>query len=47
VAIAGGRGLAPNHHPGFYADDASLLTSLRIHTHVAVDHLAGDVVVEA
>jgi amidohydrolase len=41
VPLDGGRGLAPNHHPGFYASDASLVTSLRIHAHVAVDHLAG------
>jgi amidohydrolase len=35
----GGRGLASNHNPGFYADDDALLESLRIHVHVAVDHL--------
>jgi len=40
--VAGGRGLAPNHHPAFYADDASLVDSLRVHTHVALDHLAGE-----
>ena len=37
----GGRGLVPNHNPGFYADEAALVTSLRIHAHVAVDHLFG------
>lgn len=31
----------PNHHPAFYADDASLLDAVRIHAHVAVDHLTG------
>lgn len=39
--IDGGRGLAPNHNPGFYADEASLETSVRIHANVAVDHLTG------
>lgn len=39
--LPGGRGLVPNHHPAFYADDDALVTSLRIHAHVAVDHLAG------
>ncbi|MDF1602132.1 amidohydrolase [Nocardioides sp. YIM 152315] len=39
--VEGGRGLAPNHHPAFYADDASLLGSVRVHAHVAVDHLLG------
>ena len=39
--IDGGRGLVPNHHPAFYADDSSLTTSLRIHTQVAADHLFG------
>jgi hypothetical protein len=37
----GGRGLAPNHHPAFYADDDSLVTSVRVHAHVALDHLSG------
>lgn len=36
-----GRGLVPNHNPGFYADDDALLDSLRVHLHVAVDHLFG------
>jgi amidohydrolase len=43
VPLEGGRGLVPNHHPAFYADDHALLTSLRIHAHVAVDHLAGSI----
>jgi amidohydrolase len=37
----GGRGLAPNHHPAFYADDESLVGSVRVHAHVAIDHLGG------
>lgn len=36
---AGGRGLVANHHPAFYADDDTLITGVRLHTHVAVDHL--------
>jgi amidohydrolase len=39
--IEGGRGVAVNHNPGFYADDDILVTSLRIHAHVAIDHLFG------
>lgn len=39
--ISGGRGFFPNHHPSFYADDAALADSLRIHANVAVDHLRG------
>lgn len=39
--IEGGRGLGPNHNPTFYADDGALLGSLRIHAHVALDHLLG------
>jgi amidohydrolase len=42
LPVEGGRGLAPNHHPAFYADDASLLDDVRVHAHVAVDHLLGD-----
>ena len=41
VPSEGGRGLAPNHSPRFYADDDALLTSLRVQVHVAVDHLTG------
>ena len=37
--VVGGRGLAPNHNPHFYADDDSLTTSLRVHLRVAADHL--------
>ncbi|MSS45354.1 amidohydrolase [Cutibacterium sp. WCA-380-WT-3A] len=39
VPIEGGRGIVPNHHPAFYADDETLATGVRLHTHVAVDHL--------
>lgn len=38
----GGRGLVFNHNPGFYADDATLVTGVRLHAHVAFDHLAGE-----
>ncbi|MFN8520281.1 MAG: amidohydrolase [Chloroflexota bacterium] len=39
----GGRGVVPNHSPAFYADDDALVTSLRIHAHVALDHLTGSI----
>lgn len=39
-----GRGLVPNHHPGFYADDGCLTDAVRVHAHVAVDHLLGGAV---
>ena len=39
--VEGGRGLAPNHNSGFYADDESLADSVRIHAHVVADHLTG------
>jgi amidohydrolase len=29
----------PNHHPAFYAEDDALLDAVRIHAHVAVEHL--------
>ncbi len=37
----GGRGIAMNHNPHFYADDSVLDTGVRIHANVALDHLAG------
>ncbi|MBX3030425.1 MAG: amidohydrolase [Chloroflexi bacterium] len=39
--IEGGRGLVQNHHPGFYANEAALPVSVRIHANIAVDHLLG------
>ncbi|WP_137725971.1 M20 metallopeptidase family protein [Prescottella subtropica] len=42
--VPGGRGVVPNHHPAFYADDAALLTGVRLHLHVTADHLAGALV---
>jgi hypothetical protein len=30
-----------NHNPAFYADDDCLVDSVRIHAHVAIDHLTG------
>lgn len=39
----GGRGLAPNHNPKFYADDDTLLRGVKMHVQVAHDHLTGNV----
>jgi amidohydrolase len=36
-----GRGIVINHNPGFYADDATLVTGVRLHAHVTFDHLEG------
>lgn len=41
IASPGGRGLAVNHNPHFYADDDTLVTGVRLHAHVAYDHLIG------
>ncbi|MER8234274.1 amidohydrolase [Streptomyces sp. NPDC094049] len=41
VPEPGGRGLVTHHNPGFYADDDTLVTAVRLHAHVAYDHLAG------
>jgi amidohydrolase len=41
VPVEGGRGLVSNHNAAFYADDGSLADSVRIHAHVAIDHLTG------
>ncbi|MCB5169824.1 amidohydrolase [Streptomyces bambusae] len=41
VPLPGGRGLAPNHNPQFYADDDTLVTGVRLHVRVAWDHLDG------
>ncbi|WJR36134.1 amidohydrolase [Mycobacteroides immunogenum] len=40
--VDGGRGLHMNHNPHFYADDNTLVTGVRVHCHVAYDHLVGD-----
>ena len=37
----GGRGLAANHNPHFYVDDDTLATGVRLHAHIAHDHLTG------
>lgn len=42
--IEGGRGLAMNHNPHFYADDDTLATGVRLHCHVAYDQLTGTLV---
>ncbi|MFJ5879340.1 M20/M25/M40 family metallo-hydrolase [Streptomyces sp. NPDC093088] len=44
VPVEGGRGLVTNHNPGFYADDSVLVTGVRLHAHVAYDHLRGALV---
>ncbi|MER5965312.1 amidohydrolase [Streptomyces sp. NPDC002057] len=44
VPVPGGRGLVTNHNPHFYADDDTLVTGVRLHAHVAYDHLAGALV---
>ncbi|MFD7974412.1 M20 family metallopeptidase [Streptomyces sp. NPDC059071] len=41
VPAPGGRGLVTNHNPHFYADDDTLVTGVRLHAHVAYDHLTG------
>lgn len=41
VPTSGGRGIAMNHNPHFYADDSVLETGVRMHAHVALDHLTG------
>jgi amidohydrolase len=39
--VPGGRGIAMNHNPHFYADDSVLATGVRMHANVALDHLTG------
>ncbi|MFJ7955485.1 amidohydrolase [Streptomyces sp. NPDC096319] len=46
VPLEGGRGLVTNHNPRFYADDATLVTGVRLHAHVAYDHLTGALLAE-
>ncbi|MFD0142637.1 MULTISPECIES: amidohydrolase [unclassified Streptomyces] len=41
VPLPGGRGLVTNHNPHFYADDDTLVTGVRLHAHMAYDHLTG------
>jgi amidohydrolase len=43
--IPGGRGIAMNHNPHFYADDSVLETCVRMHANVALDHLTGTIAV--
>lgn len=45
--IPGGRGIAMNHNPHFYADDSVLETGVRMHANVALDHLIGSISVPA
>ncbi|MFJ1458291.1 M20 family metallopeptidase [Nocardia sp. N2S4-5] len=43
---AGGRGVYFNHNPHFYADDDTLVTGVRMHCHIAYDHLTGALVAQ-
>ncbi|MFG3343792.1 hypothetical protein ACGF1Z_01875 [Streptomyces sp. NPDC048018] len=36
-----GRGIVTDHRPHFRADDDTPATGVRLHTHVAEDHLTG------
>ncbi|QPK83642.1 amidohydrolase [Corynebacterium qintianiae] len=36
------RGMVPNHSPQFYVNDDALEYGVRLHAHVAVDHLMGE-----
>ncbi|HET9647539.1 MAG TPA: hypothetical protein VFP34_04825, partial [Microlunatus sp.] len=40
VPTKAGRGLVPNHNAAFYAADDALADSVRIHAHIAIDHLS-------
>jgi amidohydrolase len=40
----GGRGIAMNHNPHFYADDSVLETGVRMHANVTLDHLTGSII---
>lgn len=37
------RGLVPNHSPRFYVNDDALAYGVRLHAHIALGHLMGDV----
>jgi amidohydrolase len=39
--IPGGRGVAFNHNPKFYAADEALEVGVRLHARIAADHLSG------
>ncbi|WP_034272185.1 M20 metallopeptidase family protein [Actinospica robiniae] len=47
VPTTGGRGVAYNHDPAFYVDEDTLVAGVRLHAHVAADHLAGTLVEES
>lgn len=47
MPVAGGRGVAMNHNPHFYADDDVLVEGVRLHCQVAYDHLTGVLVPSA
>ncbi|MFC8175072.1 hypothetical protein [Streptomyces sp. NPDC057325] len=44
VPVEGGRGPVTHHNPGFHADGSALVTGVRLHAHVAYDHLRGALV---
>lgn len=46
VPTQSGRGICVNHNPGFYADDGVLISGVRLHVAMAVDHLTGHVAVD-
>lgn len=46
TSVPGGRGIAVNHNPGFYADDGVLISGVRLHVAVALDHLTGRLVAD-
>lgn len=46
VPIPGGRGISYNHNPHFYANDEVLQTGVRLHAHIAIDHLMGNLKTE-
>ncbi|MFE3551908.1 hypothetical protein ACFXN2_24970 [Streptomyces kronopolitis] len=41
VPTPGGRGLVPNHNSRFHINDDGLRTGVRLHCHMAYDHLKG------
>lgn len=44
---ANSRGMVPNHSPKFYVNDDALAYGVRLHAHVVVDHLMGELNAEA
>jgi hypothetical protein len=42
VPTSGGRGINYNHNLYFHADADALQISVRLHAHIAIDHLMGN-----